>query len=76
MQTKNLSNPDVDDKHPDYLKSPKETEDFGGHANEPYTQENYPNLGNQSQTGAATNNAELDKDPNSDEDGSVFDTDD
>ncbi|MGY3213051.1 hypothetical protein [Mucilaginibacter sp. HD30] len=63
MEAKKSNHPEVQDKHPDYLKSPKEAEDFGGHANEPDVKENHPDLGNQSQAEAATNRDGMDIEP-------------
>ena len=76
MEPKELNNPEEQDVRPDFLKSAEEEKDFGGHANEPHTQENYPELGNQSQSGAATNNSDLDFEPESDGDTSIAGTDD
>jgi hypothetical protein len=76
METKKSNHPEVQDTPPDYLKSPKEAEDFGGHANEPDTKENYPDLGNQSQSEAVTNNNGLDIEPEPRDTGGIVGTDD
>ncbi len=72
MNTAEQNKPQEDDKTPDFVKSPKETEDFGGHKNEPHIQDDYPQLGNQSQTQAVTNNNGLDIEPEPTDDGGVI----
>ena len=76
METKNLNTPEEQDKRPDFLKDTPETEKFGDEVDETLTQESYPDLGNQSQTGAATNNSELYIEPEHDGDGSIVGTND
>jgi len=71
MNITDQNKPQQENKTPDFVKSPKETEDFGGQANEPTTQENYPELGNQSQTQAVTNNKGLDIEPEPSDDGGI-----
>ena len=76
METKKSNHPEVQDTPPDYLKTPKEAEDFGGHANEPDSKENHPDLGNQSQTEAATNRDGMDIEPEPRDTGGIVGTDD
>lgn len=76
METTDKNKPEEQDKRPDFLKDTPEIEKFGDDVDATFTDENYPSLGNQSQTGAATNNSELDIAPDSDEDDSIVGTDD
>lgn len=76
MEPKDLNNPERPDKRPDFLKDTPELEKFGDEVDATFTDESYPDLGNQSQTGAATDNSELVIEPESDEDGSILGTDD
>ncbi len=76
METKDLNSPGGQDKRPDFLKDTPEIEKFGDEVDATFTDENYSDLGNQSQTGAATNNSDLDIEPESDGDESIIGTDD
>ena len=63
METNDLNKPEEQNKRPDFLKNTSEDEKFGDEIDETLTQESYPDLGNQSQTGAVTNNSGLDIEP-------------
>ncbi|MFD0750016.1 hypothetical protein ACFQZS_07675 [Mucilaginibacter calamicampi] len=76
METKDLNNPDQQDKRPDFLKNTPEVEGFGDEVDETLKQESHPDLGNQSQTGAATNNNGLDIEPEPGDTGGIVGTDD
>ncbi len=72
METKDINSPEEQDKRPDFLPNTPEIEKFGDEADEVLTQESYPELGNQSQTGAVTNNNGLDIEPEPSDDGGVI----
>lgn len=72
MQTTNpQENNKEEEKLPDFVEQKDENTDFGDTDNAEAEQESFPDNGNQSQTGAATNNSKLDIEPNEDGDGSV-----
>lgn len=71
METTDNNKPEEQDKRPDFIKGSKEAEDFGGDANEPHVQEDYPELGNQSQVQAVTNTNGLDIEPEPSDDGGI-----
>ena len=76
METKDLNSPGGQDKRPDFLKDTPEIEEFGDEVDATFTDENYPDLGNQSQTGAVTNNSDLDIEPEPRDTGGIVGTDD
>ncbi len=76
METNDLKKNEEQDKRPDFLKDTPETENFGDDIDETLTQESYPDLGNQSQTGAVTNNNGLDIEPEPGDTGGIVGTDD
>lgn len=61
---------------PDFVEDDKKAADFGETEHPEVEQESFPELGNQSQTGAATNNSKLDIEPNEDGDDSLAKADD
>ena len=71
METTDPNNEEKqDNKRPDFLKDESKTENFGD-TDEAIKEENYPSNSNQTQTGAATNNSELDIEPEDDGDDSL-----
>ena len=60
---------------PDFVEDTK-AKDFGETDNPEFEQESFPQNGNQSQTGAATNNSKLDIEPHEDGDDSLAGADD
>jgi hypothetical protein len=76
MEAKDINNPEEQDKRPGFLKDTPEIEKFGDEVDTKFTDENYPDLGNQSQTGAVTNNSDLDIEPEPRDNGGIVGTDD
>ena len=71
METTDQNKPEQQDKRPDFLKDAPEIEKFGDGKDATFTDENYPDLGNQSQSQAATNNNGLDIEPEPSDNGGV-----
>ncbi|MDT3405472.1 hypothetical protein [Mucilaginibacter terrae] len=61
---------------PDFVETDTKAADFGETEHPEVEQESFPANGNQTQTGAATNNSKLDIEPNEDGDDSLAKTDD
>jgi|GEM_PF-2499130 len=76
METKDLNTPEEQNKRPDFLKDTPEIEKFGDEVDATFSDENYPDLGNQSQTGAVTNNNGLDIESEPSDTGGIVGTDD
>ena len=76
METNDLNKTEEQDKRPDFVKTTPEDEGFVGEVDETLTQESHPDLGNQSQTGAVTNNNGLDIEPEPGDTGGIVGTED
>lgn len=75
METTDPKNQPEETQLPDFVEN-DDAKDFGDSDNPEFEQESFPQNGNQSQTGAATNNSKLDIEPNEDGDDSLAKIDD
>lgn len=75
METTDPKKQQEENELPDFVED-TDAKDFGDTENPEFEQESFPQNGNQSQTGAATDNSKLDIEPNGDGDDSLAGTDD